>query len=303
MPKQPNRKRVIGVGVLTAALLALLFAASASAKPTGLFTRLQFCDYANAEVERCLHSVTEGGSVALGNKRVPIVNPVILQGGLTEPSLQGPEENFSKFVEPTNGETLSRASQPIPGGLAGLVNCSEAANLILRISCMALFENGFTGANAVLELARPASEIRVSNEHFGEQIGVAFKLPVKIKLENPFLGESCHIGSASRPVEWELTTGRTSSTGSTRPIAGSVGEFNFLENGEVLEVAGAQLVDNAWLAPAASGCGGIFSFVIDPIINSSSGLPSPAGKNTAILENTITQAIASAVKKNDEQDS
>jgi hypothetical protein len=34
--------------------------------------------------------------------------------------------------------------------------------------------------------------------------------------------------------------------------------------------------------PAATGCGGPFAFLIDPLINSKVGLPSPAGYNTVI---------------------
>jgi hypothetical protein len=303
MRKQWNTKGVVGAAALVAMFITLAFAAGASAELTGLFKRFRFCDYTNPEVERCLHSVTTGGSVTLGARRVPIVNPSVLQGGLEEPPLTGPEDGLSKFIEPTNGVTLSKAPQPIPGGLAGLVNCNEVTNLLLRISCLALFENGFTGVNAVLELARPPSEIRISNEHFGEQIGVAMRLPVKTRLENPFLGESCFVGSASNPIKWELVTGRTSPPGPNKPIFGSIGEFNFLERGELLEVVDAELVDNAWSAPTAHGCGGILSFIVDPLVNSSSGLPSPAGRNTAILTNTILQAATFAIKKNDEENS
>jgi hypothetical protein len=50
----------------------------------------------------------------------------------------------------------------------------------------------------------------------------------------------------------------------------------------------------------ASGCGGIFSFILDPIVNSSAGLPSSAGHNTARLKNTIYESTAFSVKFNDE---
>ncbi len=301
MRKQWNRKGVIGVAVFAAMLVTLAFAATASAKLTGLFTRFQFCPYTNPAVERCLHSVTTGGKVVLGSKTVPIVNPSTLQGGLSEPAEEGPEAGFSKFFGATNGVTLSKASQPVPGGLAGFINCKEISNFLLRLSCEGIFENGLTGVNSTLELAKPATDIRVSNEHFGEQIGVALKLPVRTKLENPLFGDSCFVGSASTPIKWELTTGKTSPPPPNASIMGSLGEFRFLEEGQILEVVGAELVDNAWSAPSASGCGGIFSFIINPIVNSSSGLPSAAGKNTAILKNTVTQATAFAVKTNDEK--
>jgi hypothetical protein len=301
MRKQWNTRGVIGVAALAAMLVTLVFAASASAKLTGLFTRFQFCPYTNPEVERCVHAVTTGGKVVLGSKEVPIVNPATLQGGISEPAFEGPEVPFSKFFGATNGITLSKAPQPVPGGLAGLVNCKEIKNFILKAACEWTFENGLTGVDSTLELAKPATDIRISNEHFGERIGVALKMPVKARLENPFLGESCYVGSEGSPILLELTTGITSPPKPNEPIEGALGKFSFLEEGQVLEVEGAELVDNAWSAPAASGCGGIFSFILDPIVSASSGLPSEKGKNTAILKNTITQSTTFAIKLNDEK--
>ena len=38
---------------------------------------------------------------------------------------------------------------------------------------------------------------------------MAMKLPVKMHLENPFLGSNCYVGSSSSPLIWNLTTGTT----------------------------------------------------------------------------------------------
>lgn len=54
------------------------------------------------------------------------------------------------------GVTLSKTPEPVPGGLAGLVNCKEIMNVLIRISCKATLESGATGVNATLELAKPA---------------------------------------------------------------------------------------------------------------------------------------------------
>ena len=56
-----------------------------------------------------------------------------------------------------------------------------------------------------------------------------------------------------------------------------------------------KLVDNAWSAPEATGCGGIFAFAVDPIIDGSVGVPAKAGVNTAELINTIATATAHSV--------
>ena len=150
------------------------------------------------------------------------------------------------------------------------------------------FENGLTGLNSTLELAKPASEIRVNENNLAGEIGTALKLPVKVHLENPFLGCGCYVGSSSSPLIWNLTTGTTSPPEPNKPITGTAATIEFLEEGRILESKGANLVDNAWSAPGASGCGGfLVELILDPIINAAAGVPAAAGHNTAILNNTI----------------
>jgi hypothetical protein len=124
-------------------------------------------------------------------------------------------------------------------------------------------------------------------------------LPVKFHLENPFLGSECYVGSSSSPIWWELTTGKTSPPPPNTSITGFAGELTLSEEGSVLQLSKAVLVDNAWAAPGTNGCGGIFSLILDPIINLAAGLPASAGHNTAILKNTIHVAAAAAVRLND----
>jgi hypothetical protein len=251
LQKQRNRWGLMCVAAFAAALATLAFAGSASAKLTGEFTKFQQCPWTNSQVDRCLNALTTGGEITLGSKKVPIVNPVTVQGGYTVPAESGSESGFSKFVAAKNGETLTKAAQPVPGGLAGLVNCKEISNFLLRISCEVTFENGLTGLNSTLELAKPASEIRVSEGHLAEEIGVALKMPVKVHLENPFLGSECYVGSSSSPIIWELTDGKTNPPPPNTSIKGTGGETEFLEEAEILRLKGAELVDNAWSAPAA----------------------------------------------------
>jgi hypothetical protein len=284
--------------LLVAAFAALALSASAQAKLTGAFTRFAQCPYKNAAVKKCIFSVTESGEVILGSKKVPIVNPVTLQGGAEEIN----EEEVAKFVAASNGITLSKAAQPVPGGLAGLVNCKEISNFILRTSCEWTFENGLTGLNSTLELAKPASEIRISESRLAEEEGVALQMPIKVHLENPFLGSSCYVGSSSSPIVWNLTSGKTSPPPPNTSITGVGGEAKFLEGGRIIEIKNNALVDNAWSAPGATGCGGfLVELILDPIINAAAGVPSAAGHNTAILKNTISSASSFAVNKNDEE--
>jgi hypothetical protein len=296
--RKRNLRGTFGVALLAAAFASLMLAGSSSATLTGEFTKFQNCPYKTSGVYRCLYSQTTGGEVVLGSKKVPIVNEAVVQGGYTEPAEEGPEVGFSKFVAATNGQSLTKAPQPIPGGLAGLVNCKEISNFILRTSCEWTFENGLTGANSTLELARPASEIRINEYHLAEGQGVALVLPLKVRLENPLLGESCYIGSSTTPIIWELRTDTTSPPSPNTPITGNPGETEFLEGGTIAKLFNVELVDNAWSAPGAEGCGGIFSFILDPIINTSAGVPAAAGRNTARLKTTAYETPAFSVKKN-----
>ena len=281
--------------LLIAALAVFGLAATAQAKLTGNYTKFAQCPYSNLEVKKCLYSTTTSGEVVLGSKKVPIVNPVVLQGGAGAQN----EEGNSKFFAASNGVTLSKAPQPVPGGLAGIVNCKEISEPFLRFSCELTFENGLTGLNSTLELSRPASEIVVNENNLAGEIGTALKLPVKVHLENPFLGSNCYVGSSSSPIIWNLTTGTTAPPAPNTPITGTAGLLEFLEEGRILELKGAKLVDNAWAAPGVSGCGGfLVELLLNPIINSASGLPAAAGKNTAILNNTIFVGAAAAVRKN-----
>src|SRR5262249_32011559 len=158
----------------------------------------------NKETLKCIQSVTNGGEIILGKKTVPIVHPVTLQGGLTEATKA--TNRFSKLIAATNGETLSKTPQAVPGGLLGIVPPESSPPLVKALSAF-FFENALTGVNATLELAKPANEVEISELHLIFEEEVALKLPVKVHLENPFLGKSCYVGSSTSPLIWNLTTG------------------------------------------------------------------------------------------------
>jgi hypothetical protein len=286
--------RVVCSAMLVVALAALGLAGSAQAKLVGEFTAFEQCPYTNTEVRKCIDSVTESGEVVLGSKKVPIEKQVVLQGGYGAVA----ETGFSKFYAATNGVTLSKAPQNVPGGLAGIVPEASSPALVKALIKF-FFENSLTGLTSTLELAKPASEIRISENNLAGEIGTALELPVKVHLENPFLGKNCYVGSSSSPIVWKLTTGETSPPAPNTKIKGAGGEGEFLEGGRILKLKNNKLVDNAWSAPGASGCGGILSFLVNPIINSQLG-STTAGHNTAILNNTVKVSSAAAVRKNNE---
>jgi hypothetical protein len=282
--------------VLAAGLVAS-FALTATAfaiEPTGDFAKFKQCPRFTTGVEVCLYSETLSGEVTLNKQTVPIEKTIVLQGGIS---------NFGTstehFVGALNGETLSKTPENVPGGLAGLINCNEIKGgglaILARTTCKATFENGLTGVNAVTELAKPASEIGISTENLENREGTALSLPVKVHLENPLLGSSCYIGSNSNPMTLNLTTGRTSPPEPNEPISGKVGVVTAHDEFNLLEVENNTLVDNAFAAPEATGCGGALAIVLNPIVNAKLGLPSAAGKNTAIQNNLLKEATGEGV--------
>ncbi|HEY2768098.1 MAG TPA: hypothetical protein VGI76_07560 [Solirubrobacteraceae bacterium] len=271
--------------------IAIGLPAGASAH-TGEFAKFNFCPSHTAGVAHCVYSVTNKGTVVLGKKTTPIVNPVTLQGGYAE---ENEETHIAQFYGASGAETLSKTPQPVPGGLAGIVP-PESAPPIVKEALKFFFENGLTGVNATLELAKPASEIQISSFNLLVEEGIALKLPVKVHLENPFLGSKCYVGSSTTPIIWNLITGTTSPSAPNTPITGKPGFTELKEEFRIAEITENELVDNAWGAPKATGCGGfLLELLVDPIINEVSLGNLSAGHNTALLENTIDSATATAV--------
>lgn len=295
-------RRALTMAVLATSLVGLGAASTALAtSPTGDFTVFSQCPRFTPKVNFCLYSQTKGGKVTLNKQTVPVTSTITLQGGV----IRNEETEAETFVGALNGETLSKAPQKVPGGLAGLVKCDEIKGGGLlekaaRAACELVFENTLTGVNAVTELAKPAGEIGINKNNLLNEEGTALSLPVKIRLENPLLGSECYIGSSSQPIVWNLTTGTTSPPSPNEPITGFPGEPEFKDNFEIVELVGFKLVDNSFSAPEVTGCGGIFSSLLDPLIDKKIGLSSAAGKNTAILEGNLEESPAEDVIKSEE---
>ena len=277
-----KRKLFAGGATLAMALVLAPSALAASHHPTGEYEQFGECPLSIVTVSDCVYSVSNGGAFKMGSKNVPLVNPVILQGGY-----EGAEEEV-QFHGAENGDTLSKTPQPVPGGLTGVIAPKWWPSW-LQNWFNNLINEGLTGVTATVELARPATEIELSTENLLFQEGTALGLPVKIKLSNSILGSNCYIGSSSNPVQLKFTTGTSGS------LEGDPGELSFNKSFTIITLSGGVLVDGTYSAPAASGCGGLLSFFIDPLVNSILGLPASSG-NTATLEGVLQDAASSAVK-------
>jgi hypothetical protein len=266
------------------AVSAVLGSPSFAIAHMGEFKRFDACPSTMPGVEKCMVAETVGGVAQIGNLKIPIVNPMTLQGGMA----RGKGE-YSRLVGASNGLTLSMSPQPVPGGLAGILAGSQPST-----TAGSAPEIGLNQVFAKLELARPTGEIVLNSFGLFFEEGIALRLPLQIHLENPLLGRSCHIGSSTSPIIMNLTTGATNPPPPNQPIHGSAGELELSPNGEIAQLNGNILVDNAWSAPLLENCA---TPSLTTTINRRLGFPSPAGRNTVLLQSTLFLATAQSVNE------
>jgi hypothetical protein len=284
----------LSLALVLAGGLAVVGASPAVALPKGEYAVFEQCPLGNEEISGCLVSRTESGEVTIGNQEVPIVNTQTLQGGVKNIATE-----VKELVAAANGETLTKTPQKVPGGLADLIKCNEIkglglAEVLERATCEVIFENGVTGVNATTELAAPASSVILNLKNAELESETTLTLPIKVKLENPLLGAECYIGSNSNPMTLHLSTGKSGS------LTGKLGEISTKAEGGILVVKNSRLVDNTFTAPGVTGCGGLVSFLLDPIINAKLGLPASSGTNSAVLNTTLELASNGLVLESEE---
>ncbi len=285
-------RRILIAAMAVMAPLAMASPAMAEHHPTGNFAPFKFCPLSNKATELCTVANTTSGEFDVGKRSVPINKTITLQGGLHENEKTGELE----FIAAEGAETLSKTALFVPGGLFNII-APEFLNKEQKEKFEKVINEGITGVTATTELAAPASAIKLNTTNLIFEEGVALQLPIKVKLGNVFLGNECYVGSEASPIVLHLTTGTTSPPAPNKPIKGSAGALEILEEGNLVRLSGGSLVDNAWAAPGAHGCGGkLVEGIVDEAVNKELGLPAAAGNNTAILNGTLEEAVAAAVK-------
>ena len=267
-PRGARARKALALTLPLLVAFALVGASPAMAGIQQEFAAFSDCPVENPTVVTCVVSTTTSGEFKIGNKTVPISQPVVLQGGLAE--------NSSTLVPAADGNTLSKTALPVPGGIIGIELLGP-----------------LTSVTATAELAGPV-QLNVANTNEGK--GVAAVLPLKVKLDNPALGPACYIGSDAEPLTPQLTTGTTNPPPPNQPISGSPGQVVIKAHGKIIAINNSSLVDNAFSVPGANGCAGVLSLVVDPAVDLQVGLPAPAGKNTAILNGSFVAAGARIVR-------
>jgi hypothetical protein len=257
------RLRVLRVTAWSSLLAGLVVVGGAAPAMAGINQELQVfsdCPMSNPAVLDCVYSTVTGGEFTLGSKTVQITKTIVLQGGLKAGSFE--------LVPAADGNTLSKTPLTVPGGLVGV--------------------EGVGGE--VTATAEVAGTVNVNSTALTNGFGTAVSLPLKVKLDNAALGESCYIGSPTEPISLALTTGTTEPPAPNVPISGKPAKLQFTSGGNIDLVPGVELVDNAFSVPGANGCGGAASLLVDPLVNNSAGVPAAAGKNTAIQKGSLEQA-------------
>jgi len=268
--KSKHLARPLGGLVAAVAAFAMMAAVAQAATPAPGYENFAGCPSKaeNPAITSCLSSVITSGHFKMGNKNVPISNPITLSGG-TDPE----GENFAY----TSKGGLSSARQRVPGGVVGLTGLDWLLEY-LSVEALELY--------AVTELAGtpkvPTSEHVI--------------LPIKVHLENPVLGKKCYVGSNSNPINLDLITGTTSPPAPNEPITGKSPEYVFDSTLKILHGNNGTLVDNSFAAPGANGCALIlFGFIpvsLDGVVNLASGLPAAAGTNETV-QNYDLETVAS----------
>ncbi len=286
------------LAVAAVSLAALGFAAPAMAgKPTGKFANFGGCPTKTSGVNFCVFATTSSGEFKIKKTVVPITKTITLQGGIIDNEAAETET----WVNAASGyETLSKTPETVPGGLLKIV-APKGWPEFLQNFFNEIVNKGVTGVTATTELE---GTIGISRLALLGGAPDALSLPVRVHLENSFLGSECYVGSKAHPVVLELTTGTTSPKLPNEPITGSLGEPEFIEEGTLLILKKNSLVNNTFAAPEAEGCGseilfGLFTGLVDDAVDSELELPSVSGNNTAILKGTLENASAAAVVKSE----
>lgn len=220
----------------------------------------------------CLASSAESGTMVIGDKTVPVAGTNLQMG------LLGDGVNYTS-VSP-EGSGIEADPVTVPGGLLNLMCPSDIP--VLTALCEKAADSRL---NRVVATVEPAGTPRDFSLVAGLGVGQPIvTLPVKIRLDNPLLGSSCHLGSENDPIllrprnvsQPTLTLTRYAPDGTTQ--AGGP-----MSN---IELSGADQLDDSFTVPKAHGCG--FLGALDWAVNAQLGLPSPSGANSLVRTAAVT---------------
>jgi len=182
------------------------------------------------------------------------------------------------LVAPQDGAFVTQPIE-IPGGLLGIMCPSNIP--LASLICMGIVNSPLNRVSvSIVSVGAPTDFNLAAGLGVGQPI---LTMRLKVKLDNPFLGSNCYIGSDTdpivlKPANLARPTGslvRFNADGSANPT----GEMGYVS------LVGEGLGDSTFVVPKAGGCGllGLLSSAVD----AQQGLPSPAGSNSLTLNNTV----------------
>lgn len=274
-----RRTLLIAAAVATAS--ALVTPAAQAATLAGAWAPLNRCPVDNQAMlaadgvtvaAACLSSSAASGTITIGD--------TTLTTGATDLQLGLLNQGGTYSVVAPSAGTVVGDSVDIPGGLLGLM-CPSNIPFISDI-CDGLVNNPINRVTATIQSAGAPRDFNLAaGVGTGQPI---LTLPVKIKLDNVFLGSNCYIGSNSNPILLKPAN-------LTRPTARVVrfnadGTPNATGEMGYLSTSGAAQGDSTFAVPRSTGCGllGILSGAVDL----KQGLPSAAGENNLVLNDSVT---------------
>jgi hypothetical protein len=223
-----------------------------------------------APVVACTVSSASTGYFRIGNYVIPFKGPGTVQGGITQDKTTG----ALGWVGALDGNTFSSPPQLMPGGIGRALGNPSLNQTIPNPQ-----------VHAIPLLAGAVG--------FQSLIPVLLQVPLKFHIVGPLVGPNCYFGSNANPIVLNLTSGTSGN------LTGSLGQLSIIDNGNVIHAIGAELVDNIFTIPVASGCGPGGSGSLDSTIDAVQGLPSPSGSNSAVFFGNIYLGSAKAVEKNE----
>ncbi len=291
--------RILGLCLVAAFAVSAVAAMPALAKSeynVTTFGQYKGCPWNDPEVHDCYAGITAGGSnggyFQLGNVTVKLNKPIVLQGGFI-----GAEGELTVVAAANGYQTLEAPELKVKGGL-NLITTRDEEEAGWPESLKQTFKeakkNKETSLNVKIELAggnliyeTPGA---LDTENLIEEHGVAFKLPLKVRMISPVLeklGGSCEIGSDANPVWQDL---------SAEP-PGRPGKFEEAYGFLTIALHESRLIDLGWpVTEGANGCGsGEDEAYIDAAINKVLELPRQHG--ITVLQGDLYTAKSAFVKE------
>jgi hypothetical protein len=275
------RRTIFAIIAAVAASLALVTPAAAATTLAGAWAPLNRCPVDDPAMlaadgatvaALCLSSSAPSGTFTIGSTTLTTGSTDLQLGVLNQGGTY-------TTVAPAAGAVVGD-SVDIPGGLLGLM-CPSNIPFVTAI-CVQLANNPLNRVTATIQSAGAPRDFNLAAGTGSGQPIVT--LPVKIKLDNPFLGGNCFIGSNSNPILLKPAN-------LARPTAKVVrfnadGTPNTTGQMGYLSLSGTAQGDSTFAVPRSNGCGllGILSGAVDL----KQGLPSAAGSNSLVLNDAVT---------------